>query len=500
MLWACLHFPDLPLHAVFEENEQSTPCAVIDGPKQRQQICFVNKVAQQKNIRVGQPLAVARAICSTLQTRNRDSATEKRLQHSLAAWAYRFSSQISLSGNDGLLIEIGASLRLFSGWPILERRLRREIAQIGYAPSLAVAPIPSAARALAIQGGDFFTDQPQPMLMALNRIPIVRSGLQEKAALLLHNVGLRTLRDVFCLPRPELARRIGTDALSTLDRMRGIEQEILTLYRPPDRFEHRIELEYHVEAWPPLLFPLRRLCGELSLFLTARDGGVQRCELVLDHEDHPATRVVVELLTPQRDARTLYELIRSRLENATIPKPVCGVALIAKDLPELRPRHKDLFDPQREQGLEWPELAERLRAHLGDESVRGIAVAADHRPELAWRFSTSPVGRGVGVRVRAERKVDKLPVPSSALRAPSPGGRRKINVSRPLWLLSRAIPLRAIEPTVLAGPERIETGWWDGNDTRRDYYVVETRDGQRAWVFREHDAANGGWMLHGWFA
>jgi protein ImuB len=34
---------------------------------------------------------------------------------------------------------------------------------------------------------------------------------------------------------------------------------------------------------------------------------------------------------------------------------------------------------------------------------------------------------------------------------------------------------------------------------RRDYYVVQTREGQRAWAFLV-PGSNDGWMLHGWFA
>ena len=70
---------------------------------------------------------------------------------------------------------------------------------------------------------------------------------------------------------------------------------------------------------------------------------------------------------------------------------------------------------------------------------------------------------------------------------------------RPGWLLPRPTPLRDHRLTVLAGPERIESGWWDGQDVRRDYYLVETSQGQRAWAYsvageRDH------FMLHGWFA
>jgi hypothetical protein len=48
------------------------------------------------------------------------------------------------------------------------------------------------------------------------------------------------------------------------------------------------------------------------------------------------------------------------------------------------------------------------------------------------------------------------------------------------------------------GPERIETGWWRGDDVRRDYYIVETDTGERFWVFR--NLLNESWYLHGIFA
>ena len=515
MLWACLHFFDLPLRAVFDDGELVHACALVDGPRQRQHIGFVNAQAKQAGVRLGQPLAAARAVVPALLARARDLQAEKRLLHSLAAWAYRFSSHVSLSAADALLIEVGASLHLFGGWPALERCLRRELVRIGHAATLAVAPAPAAARVLATLYDGFFTDQREPMLTAVGNVPLAHSGLTENSISLLHNVGMRSLRDVFALPRPELARRIGPAALASIDRMRGIDQEVLPLYQPPDHFAHRIDLDDRIEAWPPLLFPLKRLCNELALFLAARDGGVQRCDLVLDHENHPATRIRIELLTPQREAKTLYELARSRLERAALTEPVCAIALIARDLPTLRPQHQDLFEPRRAQALDWPELAERLRAHLGDDAVRGLAKAQDHRPEHAWRFACEngsdarlrssplpPAGEAAPkARMAREAAVaDVLPRSGHATLTPALSRQRERGQSpRPLWLLSRALPLRGSTPHILTGPERIESGWWDGADVRRDYYVVQTREGQRAWAF-VRAGANGGWMLHGWFA
>jgi protein ImuB len=47
------------------------------------------------------------------------------------------------------------------------------------------------------------------------------------------------------------------------------------------------------------------------------------------------------------------------------------------------------------------------------------------------------------------------------------------------------------------GPERIETGWWRGDDIGRDYYMAETKQGTRWWMFRR--LMDGRWFLHGCF-
>ena len=55
-----------------------------------------------------------------------------------------------------------------------------------------------------------------------------------------------------------------------------------------------------------------------------------------------------------------------------------------------------------------------------------------------------------------------------------------------------------LEGALVTGPERIETGWWDGHDVRRDYYVALSRAGVRLWIFRERPPGQR-WFLHGVF-
>jgi len=78
---------------------------------------------------------------------------------------------------------------------------------------------------------------------------------------------------------------------------------------------------------------------------------------------------------------------------------------------------------------------------------------------------------------------------------------------RPTWLLPRphrlvtesGAPVYQGPLALTAGPERIEAGWWDGEEVRRDYYVATNPRGESFWIYREHRDLSA-WYLHGVFA
>ncbi len=495
MFWACLRFPHLALDAL-QSVASSGPAratAVVEGPVQRRHVVLANAPARTAGVRAGQPLALAHALCPALRVLARDAAAERQSLETFAALAYRYSADVHLRQPDAVLFEAGASLKLFEGWPALQRRLRDELLRSGFSCHVAAAPTPSAAYVLA-ESSDAIAISALPALQsALAVLPIARGGFDQRITNALLGMGLRTLGDLFRLPRPELARRIGPDALAHLDRLRGHVADSAPRWQPPARFERRLGFEANVDSTAALAFPLQRLIREFALFLTVRDGGVQRFSLTLGHERGASTRIDVGLLAPQRDATSLFELARVRLERVALPAPVQSLVLHADDLPPLAPAHRQLFEAREHNTLDWPALVERLRSRLGDEALHGLACAADHRPGRAWRF-VAPCMQGEARKSQTNTHHAAAPAsrdePDDASRASS---------SRPFWLLSRPLVLREPPARILAGPERIESGWWDGHDQRRDYYVVELRSGQRAWAFVEADT-RANWTLHGWFA
>ena len=479
MRWACLLLPQLALDVVLRGHaEPERALALVDGPQARRRLYAVNAGARALGLKPGMSLIAAQAIAEGFQTVDHDPQAAEQARQLLAAWAYRYSSQVSTAFAHAIVLEVGRSRRLFGPWPQLRERLAQELHELGFRHRIAAAPNPHAARVLTnIEDGLCCDDDRLEAMLA--KLPIERSGFDADTVEALQRMGLRKLGAVFALPRAPLARRFGQDVLTRLDALRGAATPPLIYFQPPDAFDARIELGHEVESSQALLFPLRRLTADLSAYLSGRDGGVERFKLILEHErhahhlNHPPSEVVVGLLAPERDATMLFELARGRLQQAQLPAAVVGLRLLAEALPPFVPARRDLFDTRPQQALPWTQLRERLRARLGDDGVQGLAPQADHRPERAWRSLPGDVA------ARADKHARKLP--------------------RPGWLLRQPEPLHDKVAQVLAGPERIESGWWDEDDVRRDYYLVETVKGQRAWVYRSA-GGDGPLILHGWFA
>lgn len=470
MRWVCIVFPQLALDGVQRGHpEPDQPLVLLAGTPQRRVLQAVNDAARALGLRPGQSLTAANALAKTFASAEYDPADIERCQQFLAAWAYRFSSQVSLYYPRALLFEIESSLGLFGPWPQFEARLRRELTELGFRHRIVAAPNPAAARVLAnLYDGLAVGDD--GLMQALAPLPIDRAGLDPQAATALSRMGLRTLAQVQALPRHTLARRFEADLLKHLDALTGHRPLGLDFYQPPDQFDVRIELNFDVQSHQALLFPLRRLTGDLSAFLCGRDSGVQRFDLHLEHAQAPDSVIKVGLLSAEREPSMLFELARGRLEQVQVTSPVRGFRLVAQDLPVFVPQRQDLFDDRPQQTLPWEQLRERLRARLGDEAVQGLRFHADHRPECAWQAAA-----------------DKHPCPALD------------KVQRPGWLLHEPTLLSEQGVQVLMGPERIESGWWDGADIRRDYYLIQTRAGQQGWAYRTVGQNDGLW-LQGWFA
>ena len=470
--------PQLPLDIFLRGSSTPEPFAV----EEQHRVFACDRKAFARGIRAGMTVSAALALAPRLRVAPRDPAAETEALLGVAGWAAQFSPGVAIEFPDGVLLEVSGSLKLFGGLESLLERLRRGLAEMGWSATLAGAPTPRAAFWLALAGKQEFIDSIAGLEAALAALPVGVLHCGDGTLEALEAIGVRTLGELRALPREGVARRFGQGLLDELDRALGRLPDPRNFFIPPARFRAAIELSAEVTQAEALLFAARRLIVQLAGFLAARSGGVQRFVLRLKHRDRAAIEVAIGLVAPSRDAERFTLLLRERLDNVTLAEPVREIALQADDIVPLAGRNLGLLLEEGKAG-DWEHLVERLRARLGTEAVCGIAGRAEHRPE------------------RASALAPLVPLPLSG------GGLGWGFGERPLWLLDRPKPLEEISAVphhegpleLLAGPERIESGWWDGDGVARDYFIARMQSEALVWIYRER-SGEGGWYLHGLFA
>jgi protein ImuB len=390
-----------------------------------------------------------------------DAHSVERLAVHALAWSPRISI---VEGESAVLVEIGGSLRLFGG-------LDGIIARCPVGARWAVGPTPRAALWLMRGAPGTCVDSPARLAGTLGGLPLAALALPRDVERRLRGFGLRRVRDLVRLPRAALARRAGQETLDALRCALGESPDPQCGWRPVPRYSGRRELAYESGSDAVLLAAIDPLFDELAALSRATGRGVRRCAVLLVHRGIPATRIRLGTLEPVRDPERLRVQLAIQLERTSLPAPVTAVALHVPSLEPSVEGARDLFAP-RASGEGWLKLLERLQARLGQDALTMLRLHADHRPERAWE-RRHPRERPGG---------DESPGPTC----------------RPLWLLTDPRPVRADRYHMVRGPERIESGWWDGADARRDYFVADDGHGARYWVFRERRPSYR-WYLHGLF-
>lgn len=480
-MWLSLCFPMLPLEIFSRGSALAEPLVVTQGQGVQQQVIACNKSAQDAGIVGGMRLSAAYALAPHVQIKKRDERLELAALTQVASWAGQFTSLLNVAPPGAVLLEVGGSLMLFKGAEALAALVRQGLSELGYSVQTAIAPTPLGALLLAqLSTGTVITEQ-RLFARALAKVPLSLLEVPPATLMALEKLGLSTIGDCSRLPRDGLARRFGPQLLSYLDKALGTIPDPRKAFIPPAEFSSQLNLPADVSHTEELLFAARRLILELAGFLRARQSGVQHITLDLLHTHERYTRLPLHLVTPTRNAQHLLDLLRVRLDTLQLSAPVTAIRVDATQISALAPTSMQLLTNAEAKMAEWPALIERLRARLGYDAVQGILTLPGHRPELAWQYCS-----------------------------PNESNSNTDNRPRPVWLLPKPILLqqqnnRPVLSGKLSGrliiekgPERIESGWWDGDDVQRDYFVAKNNAGARYWIFRNQPSKQ--WFLQGIFS
>ncbi|TAG77272.1 MAG: DNA polymerase Y family protein [Burkholderiales bacterium] len=509
MFWLCAYFPYLSIEAInrssphfnlgennkaFIESEQDTfpllaslPLAISDGPEQRQVVCAINRAAFDCGIRIDMTLASAKVLHHDLVVLSRDTVRELRALKRIASFLLQFTPSVAIETDTDraeIALEISASLTLFGGFDALLARVHQGMRAMRYVARYGAAPTPLAASLLARtskRSNDVrICASAEALHDTLASISVKHFAWPQETFRSLDTLGLTTVGDVMRQPYAGLRKRFSDSLVHDLDRALGRANDVRRFYELPDTFASQIDFCFEIKDSARLLIPIGELLNELEDFLRARGAGTDEIKIELKQGRSRAQQFEFRSRSALRHAQHWHRLVRDRLETHELMEPVIEIALRTHRIIPLIEESESLLPNEKGTRSDWIALLDRLSSKVGEKNVYRVVVNDDHRPELAWRSESDESERAKQFRLGKIRPTWLLREPKSLIEMQ---GRPQYNG----------------ELILLAGPERIDTGWWDNSPVARDYFVASNPLHEVCWIFRDYRQGKR-WYLHGFFS
>ena len=498
----------------------------------------VNDAAAALGLRIGMPLADARAMHPAIAVAQADERADLALLEAVADWCDRYTPLIGLDAPDGLLLDVTGCAHLFGGEKTLTRDLVRRLEARGLQARAAVAGTVGCAWAVA-RYSDFLPPPERGRSThevrrvgvivsgeerdAISPLPLAALRLDADTVTALAQVGLKHIADVLDRPRAPLAARFGASFVRRIDQALGIEDEPIAPRLPVPAALAEQRFPEPIAHQRDVLGTIERLAARLAHVLEQRGEGARLLQVALFRADGKVFRVEAGTGAPLREPRRIARLFADRLDViGDEVDPGFGfdiIRLIALITERSDPYQTGLATPDHE--AELAHLIDRLGARFGLRRVVRQVPQDTHIPEaavtaVAAAALPSPL-RG-GSTAEAQRRGSELSETTASNSHDSPFP------TRPIRLFARPEPVEAIAElpdgppaqftwrrvrhivTRAEGPERIAMQWWrdeQGRALMRDYFRVESREGVRIWLFHEWPAdpqLAPRWCVHGVFA
>ncbi len=472
--------------------------------------------ADAAGLKRGQGLAEARAICPALIVSEEDKAADRRFHEALADWCDRYTPLVALEGDDGLFLDITGSAHLFGGEEALLQEMLTRLLEMGLQVQGAISKAPGLSSALARYAGNRIVAD-EDCETAIAPLPLSALRIEESLVRALNKLGLKQVGDLLGAPRAPLARRFGSHLLMRLDQALGLDEEAISPRRPVASLSAERRLAEPVQAEEDILMLAGQVAEALKPSLEARGAGGRVFELVLFRVDGKVFRISAGASRPLRDAGRIARLFQERLKGLH-DELDAGFGFEILRLNVLR--HEDFdteqgdFEGDDRRHLSLGDFVDQVSARLGPDCLQTYQLRESHIPERAVLPVAALDHLSAAIAVKPSRMPEAAP-----LQAVGSDSRE-----RPLRLFTHPEPLEAFAVEVpdgppirfrwrrlthqvrrAEGPERLAAEWWLDGETAptRDYFRLESENGQRFWVYRQglyDQLANPRWFMHGVFA
>lgn len=481
-----------------------------------------NQQALDAGVSPGLGKASALSRCPQLLWFPRDLNAETQYLQEQCWWLSRFTPNLCIE--DGfLLAEVSRSLKLFGGLEALVEQMSEGFSQVQRSLKLAIAPTARAAIWLSKWQANRNSNQVKKSAVFQN-ITIILDSSQLRQALegidinclsthtetaqqsqqlhmMREDLGLFKLKSLWDLPRKSLRQRLGARALLAMDQALGLEADPRIWLQIPENLRLYRELSFWAEESSHLFKLGQVMIEQACAQLKARRLGLMTISFELHHRDRgPVSVIKLGTQTLCDQSKRWSGLWEEHVAKTVLRDPVVGISLCGGATQNMPLASERLFPGPNVIRQTQTALFERLQARLGRSSMFRMLTIAEHRPEMAQRLCELNCQADYN-----DHKLNSAKLVSVTIDQPSMG------LPRPLWFFEEPIPLieRSKRPywhgplALVAGPERIETAWWEGQWFARDYFIASDQHHVLYWIYRnrQHDPASTSlqWFIQGCF-
>ncbi|MEJ7593165.1 MAG: DNA polymerase Y family protein [Planctomycetaceae bacterium] len=426
---------------------------------------------------------------------------------------------------DSLLLDITGCGPLFGGEAALAELLLRDLKVAGWTARIAVADTIAAVWALThtehsrpeVRRNSQIYDLPIQIIppgmqqQEISNLPIAASRLPLRDLQILAHLGIRSIGQLFTLPRQDLPSRLSEVAVERVHQLLSLADESIDPLPESNPVAAAWSSEYPANSFDDIRQVLQHLVDNVAEQIARRRVACSVLTCELTSASGKKLQLSAGVVKPTQSAELMFEVLSLRLETLPLSESVSAISMALQAVPIPVSRQRDLFSPTEHirPQEELATLIARLSNRMGPQSVSTIRIQDDPRPEHA--IVPDPViAADATVRApQSEHILQRLTEPD-----PDAGLNIERTLPRPLRLFTtpqqisgrdsdqrppeRILVLgqhkRIIE---LYGPERMQTAWWTDEPCHRDYFRAVTETGSQFWIFRELQSGN--WYLHGLF-
>lgn len=488
---ACVDVPALPLQLLLRRHPDwaDWPVAVVDEDKPQGLVLWANEKARRAGVLPGVRYGAGLSLVPSLRAAPISPLSIQEGIDDLLARLYGFSPAVEPSSREPGVFWLDADgfEGLFQAPGAWAQAIREGLSLAGYVAAVvvgfrrfgtyAVAKLLKGRRAVVFE-------TPERETAASRGVPLALIGIPPKVRDALSRLGVTEVAHFVALPGAGLLRRFGPEAYELYRFATDPLDVPLAPTHPEVPVSESQQLDYGETNSERLVFAIKPVLDSLLTRLGARALALAGLDVRLELDGAPDRLDRIRPAEPTLSSVTVLELVKLKLDAAPLEKPAIALTLTARAQPATDEQLAFFAQAPRRDRAAVARAFARLRASYGEHAVVRAVPRDRHSPEARCAFE--PLAH---LEVAHPR-----PAPQATL------VRRIHHRPPPLPMLSKSGLGWLIQGPAsgsleqASGPYRLTGGWWR-HEIQRDYYFVETHEGELLWIY--FDRLQGRWFLQG---